>query len=247
MARKKKQDEDPSQENENLDNNSDDTFGLPEIEYEPLQREEPRETIDESASAPTSETQQTYTEMEREEVPPNEYNTYYNDDDERNSPWPKILGIAAFLLVTAAAVWYFALYRPKEMKAAAEKARLEQEAAEARQREEDLAEQKRIEDERRIADSLANAAVPKTGVIDTLTERTGRYYVIIASGVDGDLIMDYAKKLAPKGLNPKIIPPHGKVKFYRLAIAEGDTYASTQSTADQLKSEYTEGAWVVRY
>jgi hypothetical protein len=244
MARKKKQDEDPSQENVN--NNSDDTFGLPEIEYQPLQRDEPRKTEAEPASEPTSENQQTYTEMEREEVPQNEYNTYYNNDDEGNSPWPKILGIAALLLVTAAAVWYFAVYRPKEMKAAAEKARQEQEAADAKQRQADMAEQKRIEDERRRADSLA-VATPPTGVIDTLTERTGRYYVIIASGIDGDLIMDYAKKLAPKGLSPKIIPPHGKVKFYRLAIAEGDTYASTQATADQLKGEYTEGAWVVKY
>ena len=40
MARRKKQDEDLNQEN--LDS-SDDTFGLPEIEYEPLKREEPME------------------------------------------------------------------------------------------------------------------------------------------------------------------------------------------------------------
>jgi hypothetical protein len=59
--------------------------------------------------------------------------------------------------------------------------------------------------------------------------------------------MDYAKKLAPKGVSPKIIPPYGSVKFYRLTIAEGDTYASTQATADQLKGEYGEGAWVIKY
>lgn len=243
MARRKKQDEDESQDNLN---NSDDTFGLPEIEYEPLNREESPKTEAASASEPTSENQQTYTEMDREEVQQNEYNTYYNED-ESNSPWPKILGIAALLLITAAAVWYFALYRPKEMKAAAEKARQEQEAAEARQRERDLAEQKRIEDERRRADSLAQIANKPVGTINTLTERTGRYYVIIASAVDGDLLMDYAQKLAPKGLNPKIIPPYGTVKFYRLAIDEGDTYASTQAKADQLKSEYTDGAWVIKY
>lgn len=250
MARRKKQDEDSSQENVN---NSDDTFGLPEIEYQPLDREESPRTESESASASDSDETETRSEIEeREEVQHNEYNTttnYYNkdDDDDGNSPWPKILGIAAFLLVTAAAVWYFAVYRPKEMKAAAEKTRLEQEAADAKRRDADLAERKRLEDERRRADSLALAATPSVGEVSTLTERTGRYYVIIASGIDGDLIMDYAHKLAPKGLSPKIIPPHGKVKFYRLAIAEGDTYAATQATADQLKGEYTDGAWVVRY
>src|SRR5688572_11240479 len=105
MARRKKQDEDPSQENVN--NNSDDTFGLPEIEYQPLQRDEPRKTDPGPSSEPASENQKTYTEMEREEVQQNEYNTYYNNDDEGNSPWPKILGIAAILLVTAGAIWYF--------------------------------------------------------------------------------------------------------------------------------------------
>jgi hypothetical protein len=139
------------------------------------------------------------------------------------------------------------MYRPKQLAADQEaKARQEQEAKDKEQQL--LAEQKRLEDERRAADSLANlSATPPAGTIETLSERTGRYYVIIASGIDGDLIEDYAKKLAPKGLSPKIIPPYGKVKFYRLAIADGDTYATTQATADQLKSEYTDGAWVVKY
>jgi len=244
MARRKKQDEDPSQDNVN---NSDDTFGLPEIEYEPLDREEsPKTEEPESPSQPTSEQTETHTEMDREEVQQNEYNTNYNDEEEGNSPWPKILGIAAFLLVTAGVVWYFVVYRPKEQKAAQEKARQEQEAAD-KQRVDELAEQKRLEDERRRADSLATIATPTAGEINTLTERTGRYYVVIASGIDGDLIMDYAKKLAPKGVSPKIIPPYGSVKFYRLTIAEGDTYASTQATADQLKGEYGDGAWVIKY
>jgi hypothetical protein len=244
MARRNKQDEDPSQDDQN--NNSDDTFGLPEIEYEPLQRDEPAAPEPRATPQPAYQQPETHKEMEREEVPQNEYNTtYYSDEDESSSPWPKILGGLLFLAIVAAVVYYFAWYRPEQQKVA-DKLKAEQEAAAERQRIADLAEQRRQEDDRRRADSLANAT-PATGVIDTLSERTGRYYVIIASAIDGDLIMDYAKKLAPKGLNPKIIPPHGNVKFYRLAIAEGDTYASTQATADQLKSEYTEGTWVVKW
>ena len=247
MARRKKQDENSSAENTNQ---SDDTFGLPEIEYQPLNREEtPTTTTKETYYQSTSNTTETPKEMEQEEVRQEQQyssNEYY-DNDEGGSPWPKILGIAAILLVAGAAVWYFAMYRPKQLAADAEKARIEQEAKD-KQAALDLAESKRLEDDRRRADSLAAlAATPPLGTIDTLTERTGRYYVIIASGIDGDLILDYAKKLAPKGVSPKIIPPNGKVKFYRLAIADGDTYASTQATADQLKSEYTDGAWVVKY
>lgn len=249
MARRKKQNEE-DQPKENTEN-PDDTFGLPEIEYEPLKREDtPKaETSEEPvADTPSENPTQSHTPMEREETPQNEYNTssYYNNEDDDSSPWPKILGILAILLIVGGAVWYFGFYQPK-IKAAKEKERQEELAREeAKKREDDLAEQRRMDAERRAADSLA-ALTPAAGVVDTLSERTGRYYVIVASGIDGDLIMDYAKKLAANGLSPKILMPYGTVKFHRLAIAEGDTYATTQSTADQLKSEYSGGAWVVKY
>ena len=248
MARRKKPDEgQPSDNaNENQNQNSDDTFGLPEIEYRPLNREQAPEPAPEPSSA-TSQNQ-TYKEMEREEVQQNEYNqnqnTYYDDDD-NGSPWPKILGVLAILVLIGGAVWYFGFERPRKL--AAEKVEQERLDAEAKQREQDqLAEQKRIERERAVADSLAAISTPATGVIDTLTERTGRYYVIVASAVDGDLLVDYAKKLTPKGVSPKLIPPYGKVKFFRLAVAEGDTYPATQATADALKAEYND-AWVIKY
>jgi hypothetical protein len=240
MARKRNQDEESSEDV----NKNDDTFGLPEIEYKPLDREVPSTPNAESTPEPSYAQTETKTEMENQ--PQNEYNTYYEDENEE-SPWPKILAIAGFLLITAAAIYYFGFYRPGQLKLAnAEKERLEQEAKAAKSRDADLAEQRKIEAERRAADSLASLT-PAVGVIDTLTERTGRYYVVVASSIDGDLILDYAKKLSPKGVTPRIIPPHGKIKFYRLAIADGDTYASTQATADQMKGEYGDGAWVVKY
>lgn len=243
MARKKKQDEESSDDL----NNSDDTFGLPEIEYQPLQREETSEPASEYTSHSTEQPEKSQP-MERDEFPRNDENTsYYMDDDNEPSPWPKILGIAAVLLVGALAWWYFGMYRPQQQ----EQDRLAREKMEedARlKREADMAESRRLEAERRRADSLAQiAAVPPIGTIDTLMERTGRYYVIVASAIDGDLLVDYARKLTPKGISPKLIPPHGNVKFFRLAVDEGDTYASTQARADELKAEYTTGAWVVKY
>jgi hypothetical protein len=247
MARRKKQDEGQPSDSMNENQNTDDTFGLPEIEYRPLNREQAPDPAPESSSA-TSQNQ-TYKEMEREEVQQNEYNqnqnTYYDDDDDNGSPWPKILGILAILILVGGAVWYFGFERPRKM--AAEKLEQERLDAEAKQREQDqLAEQKRLERERAVADSLSALSTPSTGVIDTLTERTGRYYVIVASAIDGDLLLDYANKLLPKGVSPKLIPPYGNVKFYRLAVAEGDTYTATQATADALKAEYND-AWVIKY
>ena len=119
-------------------------------------------------------------------------------------------------------------------------------SAEKLKNEQRLADLKRAEDEKRRADSLANAT-PAEGTIETLTERTRRYYVVVASAIDDDLIMDYAKNLSKKGVSSKIIPPFGKVKFFRIAVAEGETYADAQATADGLKAQYGDGAWVVKY
>ena len=89
---------------------------------------------------------------------------------------------------------------------------------------------------------------PAIGTIETLSGRSGRYYVVVASAIDGDLIMDYAKKLSANGVSTKIIPPFGKSKFHRLAVAEGDTYPTTQETADGMKGgDYGDKVWVVKY
>jgi hypothetical protein len=244
MARKKNVNDDPDQPDDA--ENSDDTFGLPEIEYEPLKREETRETE-------TTSEQKTYNEPPertvygREEVH-NEYTTTYDDDDERSSPWPKIFAVLAILAVAGLAYWYFGKYQPAQRQALKDKqAQEERDARLKRESDQRLADERaKQEADQRKADSLASITT-KEGSIETLTERTRRYYVVVASAIDGDLIMDEAKRLSSKGVSTKIIPPFGKAKFYRLAIAEGDTYADTQTTADGMKGEYGEAVWVVRY
>lgn len=287
MARRKKQNEDKPQEN--LDS-SDDNFGLPEIEYEPLKREaaeedivseddivnkqdivskedivDKKDIVTKETTEPQPETLSQEEQLEEshkvEEQVKEEYvedNQFYEPSYsysrpvEKPSVWPKILGFLAILLVAIGAVWYFASYRPKQLAAEA-KERRESLAIqeEARKKEtERLAEQQRIADEQRNTAAAAAIAVPTptTGSIETLSGRSGRYYVVVASSIDGDLVMDYAKKLSSKGVTTKIIPPFGKSKFHRLTVAEGDTYANAQATADGLKSgEYGDKVWVIKY
>lgn len=257
MAKRRKLNEDqPEENNDNINDSSDDTFGLPEIEYEPLKREEESPVAE---ADPISSESHTYrqedpqqepepTEHHVSNYPPEEerYVPDYSEPEETSSAWPKILGIAALLLIVGAAGWYFGYYQPEQEKERIENERIAREQVERKKHEDELADLRRQEAEKRQADSLANLK-PAIGTVETLNAPSGRYYVIVASGVDGDLIMDYAKKLSPKGVSTKVIPPHGKVKFYRLAVADGDTYTSTQSTADALKSDYPEGAWVIKY
>jgi hypothetical protein len=162
---------------------------------------------------------------------------------------PTILAVLVIVLLAGVAVWFFGFHQPK-VRAEEERIRLEQQSEREKalkQQADLLAEQKRIEDEKRVADSLA-ALKPSEGTIETLSERSGRYYVVVASAIDDDLIMDYAKDLSKKGVSSKIIPPFGKTKFYRIAIDVADTYADAQTNADSKKGgDYGNDVWVVKY
>ena len=254
----------PTNENEeeakeNIEN-PDDSFGLPEIDYEPLKREEP---AGESADTFNSSTDSDFTPpepildvptppiQERKEF--GEENSYYEPnynysyEEERPSIWPKLLLVLALLVLAGGAFWYFLSYKPNQDEVARrrEKERLAIAEAEEQRRAEQAARER--EEAAKQAETPAPAALP-AGTIETLTGRSGRYYVIVASSIDGDLIMDYAKKLSAKGVTSHIIPPYGKVQFHRLAVADGDTYANAQATADGMKGgEYGDKLWVLKY
>lgn len=265
MARRKKLSDEQSTENtDNIHQESDDNFGLPEVEYEPLNRddatpvEEPAETAHASYTSQQEETvEPEYVESAsaRDEDVLEDDAAYapvhtYEEEDESSPVWPKVL--IALLIVAAiggGAYWYFGIERPRQLaeaaaaQAAADKALADKQKADS----EAAAQRQRDEDARRRADSLANAT-PKEGSVEALTARTGRYYVVISSAIDDDLIMDYARKLSKNGAVCRIIPPFGKTKFSRLAVDVKDTYADAQSTADGMKGgDYGNDIWVVRY
>ena len=101
---------------------------------------------------------------------------------------------------------------------------------------------KRLEAEEALA-----KADPAEGYMESLTAPTGRYYVVVASAIDADLVMDYAKKLSAKGISTKIIPPFGKTKFSRITISDHDSFAEGQTAADAAKAEYGTAVWVIKY
>lgn len=258
MAKRKKPGEDGPNENSDNINESDDTFGLPEIEYEPLKREEesessqPEDSSQEETSQPIEEQPaDSYSEESTYQEEPSDYN--YTFKQEESSPvWPKALLIVALIvIVVGGGLYYFLKYKPEKDEAdrIAQKELAEKKAKQRRELavRDSLA---RIEADRnqRINDSIAQASArPAVGTIETLSERTRKYYVVIASAIDDDLIMDHANLLSAKGVSTKIIPPFGKAQFFRLTIDEGDTYADAQAKADGLKGEYGDGLWVIRY
>lgn len=279
MAKDKKPNGDEPEDSSDSFDESDDTFGLPEIEYEPIKREEEpapdepepdeisrpaeieaereEEEVSEPAASGISDGPGPFEEERRYEEPryeePERTQYEYSYSHEPESPvWPKVLMfVVGLVIIVGAGLWYFLSYKPQKEEEsriiAARQAAADEAFRKERSRQDSLAaiESARI---KRINDSLASIPPkPAFGNIDTLTGRTGRYYVVVASNIDDDLLMDYARKLSASGVSSKLIPPHGKVKFYRLAIAEGDTYATAQSTADGLKADYGSGLWVTKY
>lgn len=271
MARRKKQnDEEPQENQDNLNNEADDTFGLPEVQYEPIRREEDTpvaadETTPET-SGPVKEQEPVFEKMDevgdevietydeqreyehREDVHEDSYSPAFREEP---APiWPKVLGLIALLLVVGAAIYYFAVYRPEQNRQKAElaarEASIRAEREEAQRKERERLEQLEREAAQRRADSLAS--IPTVGSLERLTSRTGQYYVVLASAIDDDLLTDFAGKLVKEGKQVRLIPPYGKVKFHRLAIESRDTYEDAQAVADSMKGgDYGSELWVLRY
>ncbi|HOX83317.1 MAG TPA: hypothetical protein PLS08_09815, partial [Chryseolinea sp.] len=121
MARKKKQTEEEIENLKNTTNESDDTFGLPEIEYEPLKRDE---QVVEEPKVVAEETRTYYQESETPAVEEEEQYVPHYMQEEEPSKTPMILGILAALVLVALSVWFFAFYQP-QMKAEEQRAREE--------------------------------------------------------------------------------------------------------------------------
>mgnify|MGYP001251878891 CR=1 FL=1 len=85
------------------------------------------------------------------------------------------------------------------------------------------------------------------GEITTLEQRTGKSYVVIGSFFDGDLAMDYAKALAKNGHSPQIIPPFRDYRFYRVAVAEFNSFAEAEAQAPSYGEQFGREAWPLRY
>jgi len=253
MAKRKKPSDEQGQDNEN-DNVNDDSFGLPDLDYKPLestQEEQTTSTIKEEKvevkSEPVAENTYRSTETKRETETRSSY-TSYMEEEENKSKTPIIVGVVvALALVIFGALFYFYVYKPQQ----AEKERIQKEAADLRLKQEEeirLRQEAEAAARQRAQDSLAAIqATPKEGTIETLTDRTKRYYVVVTSAIDGDLVMDYAKKLSAKGISTKIIPPFGKYKFSRLAIGDFDTFANAQASADASKNDYGGAVWVLKF
>ena len=228
----------------------DDSFGLPDLNFKPL---EPKpETPPPAAPKPAPKVER------KPEAPrptgriqtagtPNRVVKRAGEPEEEKSSTSVVIGILVPILILVGGYFaYIYLYKKPKEKAAIEAANKKKEENErkAKATADSLA-RVRADEEARLREA-ANAK-PAIGTIETLTAATGRFYVIAASSIDDDLIMDEAQRMSTRGISSKIIPPFGKWKFFRLTISDQDTFALAQAKADEIKGDYPGGLWVMRY
>ena len=173
--------------------------------------------------------------------------TYVPPKTESNTP--KIIIFLIVVVLATAGIWYFGFYRPQ---AAAEQAKIEAEAKKV----EDAkiaAAKKKAAAERLAAEQAANEAADadeSTGdeaVFTTISDPTGRYYIVIESFVDSDMAADYGKELVTKGFSTALLSPKGKRKFHRLTMGDYESFVAAQEEANKLKTEFGEDLWVLKY
>lgn len=202
------------------------------------------------AEEPVNEKENNGEETETEEKSAYVAGSYAAKAREQESNSGKIVGIIVVILIMGAVAWYFVYYRPVQV--AAEEAKQEQIAADKAKKEQDrIAKEKADEEEKQREEEARLQAIedakPKIGTIEAISERTSRYYVVVTSGLDGDLAMDYAKKEVNNGTNIKLLSPLGTNKFYRVTVADHDTWAAAENAANDLKSTFGEDIWVLKY
>ena len=234
----------------------DDNFGLPDPDFKPLDElevEQPstmaQSTAQEELTPPQevapdtaheqNVSEETVSQFQEVHESPRYQSTSFDDDSGKKIRVILAILVPVLLLVSLFFVYQYWVAIPNQKQEEIERAMKLKEAEEKakRARESKIKQVPVIQAPQPIA----------LGTVEVLQSRTGRWHVVINSSIDGDLIMDRAKKLTAEGISTNIIPPYGQWKFHRLAITSDSTFTLAQQKADQLKEKYGQDLWVMRY
>lgn len=198
-----------------------DDFGLPEVEYHPLDRE------DEAPAA-------------------FEQSNHYQKEEEESSTSKGLLvfGIISLLLIAGLSVYLFLFGGMEQVSgwfaddpAPATYVEPEPEPI-PEQPTEEVAPEPVVE---------VNPLAPYSD-ISTITEPTGHSYIVIGSFVDEDLAMDFSNKMMEQGVGVKILSPTGRAPLmHRVAVADFLDFSVAMSEVEQFRNTYGDNTWVLKY
>ena len=214
---------------EKRDEDSDD-FGLPNVSYNPLDRQESSY----SEELPHNEPEEKIEER------------YYNYEEKKGS---QALAVVAFFIVflgiLGALYWFLIREEPTPEP-------VEQIPEEAFTPTEPLPSENEFttpsdEPEEAAPVEEEPEPEPQMGSLHVVTGASSQYYIVMGSFIDDDLAKDYSARLNAQGLNTYLIEPYGANKFYRLGVGTFNTWGEAASRLQELKQTYGEQLWVLKY
>ena len=192
-------------------------YGLPELNFEPIKREE-----------------------EVQEPKPVQNKVPKKEEKKKNNIVPVLVGVLVIVLIFGAALYYFVLREPE----------VEQQAYVPYEPEvPEVVEEEPVDNSADFAPIETNDFPAETteGSITIINERTQRNYIVVGSFFDEDNANDYANLLASRGINAKLIQPSRGRRFYKLAVADFDTFDEASDQISTYKETYGEQIWVLTY
>lgn len=202
-------------------------FGLPEVDYDPVERE--------NDTPPAFEQPNYYTDPDEEEEP--------------NKSWI-IAGVIGFFVLIGLAVYLFlfngteqigALFSEKPMQPPVQEEVVEKQPEPVPEIEEPMPEP--------VVEVVpeVNPLAPYEG-ITTISEGTGRSYIVIASFVDADLAQDFSQKMVSQGVGVKIISPTNRSPLlHRVVVADFADFRQAMQEVEQFRAVYGDKAWVLKF
>ncbi len=177
----------------------------------------------------------------------NQYAQAYADSQKEKGKFARIVIIGTLvILIVASGLWF--MYtggdEPKEL------AKTEQPRPKPQPKPQVKKETQQQKAETAPEPKPKPVAAPTTtpaGTINELQSRTGNAYIVIASFIDGDLAKDYASMLAANGKSPYIVAPFNNGLYYRVAIAEFQTFDDATQNIGRYKEEFGPDIWTLRY
>ncbi|GAA5031024.1 hypothetical protein GCM10011506_21610 [Marivirga lumbricoides] len=252
MAKKDKNEDEYKDENfDNSYNQNDEDFGLPDLDDESTSEqnetsyEEPHasdDTDSERLSDVEEPSDSPYLDDTTEPEQSQTYDEIYEEDNhmpayeppKKQSVAPIIITLSILVVLAAVLVYFFFFKESEPPKMAKEP--VKDTTTYVVEKPVEVEEPEVVEPEE-----------PKIGVVNTLSTRTGRSYVVVGSFFDADMAGDYAEDLANQGMNAYIIPPFGKSKFNRVAIEETASFSDANARASELAGQFKEQPWPLKY
>lgn len=192
-------------------------YGLPDVNFEPIDRDE----VPDPVARPVKRT------------------VHKKEEKKKSNIVPVLVGAFVIVLIFGVALYYFVLREPEPVQQAY--VPYEAEVPEV------IEEPVENYEEFTPVEAYEAPVEPKAGSLTIINGRTQRNYIVVGSFFDEDNAHDYGNLLASRGVDAKIIQPGSRGRFYKLAVADFDTFDNAADQISTFKETYGEQIWVLKY